>query len=85
MASWADKADAAHELAVEMAERLRKIHPNHKLLKFLNLLKSHEAVIGQFMDNRISWHGWPISRVLAVAYTHYYLALRDAEDEDVPF
>lgn len=77
MPSWADKADAAYELAVEMAEKLREIHPNHELLKFLNAFNPHQAVIVRFMDGNASWQSWLISRVLAVAYTRYYLALKE--------
>ena len=77
MANWRAEVDKVYELAMKMAEKLRKIHLNHKLLKPLGSLKVHEAVINQFMDASTPWWTWPISRVLTVAYANYYLALRE--------
>lgn len=81
MTGWADEEDSARQLALDMAEELRTVSPKHRLLAVLRSLKPNSEIIGLFMREEDKWHTWPVSQVLTVAYSRYYLLLKEAVEK----
>jgi hypothetical protein len=94
MASWAEEAESAEELASEQVKKLQELDPEHELLKFFiacpedytngALDPEKEKTIqiemkNRFWDaNRGPWQQQPGAIVVTVVMSNYYLAVKKA-------
>lgn len=96
MSGWADEYESAAELTNEAAENLRKINPQHELLKYWFALREElkdgeldsereevlqKEMIDRFWNRPDSYEKQPGVVVSTIVMTHYYFALLEAIKE----